>query len=115
MLYGQKSHSRVGQWEHHFRHSNSYEQYYHNLHSRQMQLFLLVGLQFIRSRIPKCTYSAFHSPTDLQPLESQKPESHGTGNHAEPFSWGHWTFPTKQIVCTAGRSSVFTFKVSAAN
>jgi len=32
MLYKQKSHSREGQWEHHFRQSNTYELYYHNLH-----------------------------------------------------------------------------------
>jgi len=36
MLYKQNSHSKEGQWEHHFSHSNTYEQYYHNLHGRQM-------------------------------------------------------------------------------
>jgi len=35
MLYEANSHLIEGQRECHFSHSNSYEQYYHNLHCRQ--------------------------------------------------------------------------------
>ena len=73
LLNDANSHSRDGQCEHSFCHSNSYEQYFHNLPGRQTQPFVLFGLPPVRSRIPKHTYSVsldFFGPSVFGGLDS---------------------------------------------
>ena len=99
LLNDANSHSRDGQWEHSFRHSNSYEQYFHNLPGRQTQPFLLFGLPLVRSRIPKHAYSAlldFSFSLWFAAFQPQRPESHGTSDHAPLFSWGRLTVSNEQ-------------------
>ena len=82
LLNDANSHSRDGQWEHSFRHSNSYEQYFHNLPGRQTQPFLLFGLPPVRSPV--------------RPFQPQRPESHGTSDHAPLFSWDQLNVSNEQ-------------------